>query len=340
VTTGARTKARMIRAGATAAHVAGLSGPLSRLVGYTRPMRSFPIITYHRVNDDRDPFFEAVPTDVFEAQVRWISRTYRVFTVEELADRMAAGTLPRNAIALTFDDGYRDNLTQAAPILARHGVPATIFLATGFIGSAEIAWYDRVALTFKATRATEWMAPWGNRLPLASVAERLCATGQTLAYLKRLGDEELRARVGDLVDNLDGLDPRAGQNLMLTWDDVRALRGLGFAIGAHTVTHPVLSRVSPERAWAEIVGARDAIETGLGTRPRAFAYPNGGPDDYTAEVTAMVRRAGFTCAVTTRFGINGPATSRWELRRGGPWEYHLPTFALKLAWYRMAGAER
>jgi hypothetical protein len=54
----------------------------------------------------------------------------------------------------------------------------------------------------------------------------------------------------------------------------------------------------------------------------------------------MVRRAGFTCAVTTRFGINGPATSRWELRRGGPWEYHLPTFALKLAWYRMAGAER
>jgi hypothetical protein len=78
------------------------------------------------------------------------------------------------------------------------------------------------------------------------------------------------------------------------------------------------------------------IEAACGAPPTAFAYPNGGSDDYTEAVTHLVREAGFSCAVTTRFGLNTAATSPWELRRGGPWEWHLPTFALKLAWYRMA----
>ena len=77
------------------------------------------------------------------------------------------------------------------------------------------------------------------------------------------------------------------------------------------------------------------IESAAGITPRAFAYPNGAPDDYTETVKHLVRQAGFTCAVTTRFGLNTAATSPWELRRGGPWEHHLPTFATKLAWYRL-----
>jgi hypothetical protein len=76
------------------------------------------------------------------------------------------------------------------------------------------------------------------------------------------------------------------------------------------------------------------IESACGRAPRAFAYPNGGPEDYTETVKHLVREAGFTCAVTSRFGLNTRDTSPWDLRRGGPWEHHLPTFALKLAWYR------
>jgi peptidoglycan/xylan/chitin deacetylase (PgdA/CDA1 family) len=93
--------------------------------------------------------------------------------------------------------------------------------------------------------------------------------------------------------------------------------------------------VSADRAWQEIAGCRAAIAEACGRPPRAFAYPNGGAEDYTAAVVDAVRRAGFTSAATTRFGMNTIATSPWELRRGGPWEAHLPTFALKLAWYRM-----
>jgi peptidoglycan/xylan/chitin deacetylase (PgdA/CDA1 family) len=136
------------------------------------------------------------------------------------------------------------------------------------------------------------------------------------------------------------VEGKAFKNLMLTWDDVHALGGLGFSIGAHTVSHPILSRVKPARAWAEILGSRTAIESTLGSPPRTFAYPNGGPDDYTTTVTRLVREAGFRCAVTTRFGVNTRTTSPYELRRGGPWERDLPTFALKLAAYRLAGSVR
>ena len=90
-----------------------------------------------------------------------------------------------------------------------------------------------------------------------------------------------------------------------------------------------------DRARAEVIESKRAIEARCGIVPRAFAYPNGGEADYTPEVVELVRTAGFDCAVTTRFGLNTSRTSPWELRRGQPWEHHLPTFATKLAWYRM-----
>ena len=131
--------------------------------------------------------------------------------------------------------------------------------------------------------------------------------------------------------------PDHQKRVMLSWDEVDALRGLGFSIGAHTVNHPILSRVEGEAAWREIRGSKDTIERALGVPIRGFAYPNGGVGDYSAETVRLVERAGFTCAVTTRRGLNTTRTPRFELRRGGPWEQHLPTFAIKLAYYQVAG---
>ena len=326
----------LVRLAASGLHHTGLLAPLSRAVGYARRTPAFPILTYHRVNDDADPFFSALPTAVFERQMRHVARNYRVLPVEELVERLERGGLPRNALAITFDDGYRDNLTHAAPILARLGLPATIFLATGFIGTAEVPWFDRLAQGLKKSAATTVRTPWNEALELADVPARLRAMGRALEHLKRLPDEERHRQLETLLGSLGVTDQRTFKNLMLSWDDVHALRGLGFTIGAHTVNHPILSRVSPQRAWTEILGARTMIESACGTAPRAFAYPNGGAEDYTETVKRLVREAGFTCAVTTRFGLNTPNTNPWELRRGGPWEHHLPTFALKLTWYRLS----
>ncbi|HEU5192062.1 MAG TPA: polysaccharide deacetylase family protein [Methylomirabilota bacterium] len=326
----------LVRLAAAGLHHSGALAPLTRAVGHVRRTPAFPILSYHRVNDDADPFFRALPTAVFERQMRHVARNYRVLPVEELVERLERGGLPRNALAITFDDGYRDNLTHAAPILSRLGLPATIFLATGFVGTAEVPWFDRLAHGLKRSVATSVGTPWGEYFDLADVPARLCAMGRALEHLKRVPDEERHRQLEALLVALGVTDQRSFKNLMLSWDDVHALRGLGFTVGAHTVNHPILSRVSPQRAWTEILGARTMIESACGTAPRAFAYPNGGAEDYTETVKRLVREAGFTCAVTTRFGLNTPKTNPWELRRGGPWEHHLPTFALKLAWYRLA----
>jgi peptidoglycan/xylan/chitin deacetylase (PgdA/CDA1 family) len=326
----------IVQSAATGLYRAGLIRPLSLAAGYARRQPAFQILSYHRVNDSRDPFFPSVPTEVFERHIAYIARTYRVLTVETLVAGIASGTLPRNALAVTFDDGYRDNLTHAAPILARHGLPATVFLATGFIGTAEVPWFDRVALAFKVTTLPVFIAPWGDIHSLDDQDHRLEALDRALRYLKRLPDEEFRERFDAMLEALGVTDQKGFKNLMLTWDDVHALAGLGFSIGAHTVNHPILSRVNVRRASTEILGSRMMIEAALGFPPNAFAYPNGGPEDYTEAVTRLVREAGFTCAVTTRFGLNTGDTSPWELKRGGPWEHDLPTFALKLAAYRLA----
>jgi peptidoglycan/xylan/chitin deacetylase (PgdA/CDA1 family) len=321
-------------------HSMGLMRPMSVAAAVARRSPAFLILSYHRVNDEADPFFPAVPSTVFERHMAFVAKTYRVLTIEDLAERLQRGTVPRRALALTFDDGYRDNLTHAAPILARHGLPATVFLATGFIGTAEVPWFDRLAMVFKMTGRAAVVSPWGDVLVLTTPADRLAALDLTLKYLKRLPDEDLRRHVDTLLDALAVANPDGVENQMLTWDEVRALTGLGFSIGAHTVSHPILSRVPPTRARWEIEGSRAMIHTACGFSPRAFAYPNGRPEDYTETVTHLVREARFTCAVTTCFGVNTRQTSPWELRRGGPWEPDLPTFALKLAAYQLLGHER
>ncbi len=331
-------RATLVRWAATALHRARLLRPLSVAAAYGRRRPVFQVLTYHRVNDENDPFFPSVPTAVFEQQMAYLARACRVTTVEDLVEQGRRGRLPRNAVAVTFDDGYRDTFTHAAPVLARHGLRATVFLATGFIGTGAVPWFDRLAMAFKTTAVAAVATPWGSRVPLTGEAARLWALDQTVRYLKALPDDERRVGLGRLLDALAVTDGRWSKDWMLDWDAVQALTGLGFSIGAHTVSHPILSKLDLERARTEIVDSRRAIESACGLVPRAFAYPNGRPEDYTAAVQRLVREAGFSCAVTTRFGVNTCDTPPYELRRGRPWEHDLPTFAFKLSVYRLWGA--
>lgn len=330
-------RTRAVRALSTVVYRSGLLGPMAAVAGRLRGAASIPVLTFHRVNDEQDPFFPSLATGIFAARMQHIARHYVVLPIEDLAERLRDGRAPSNALALTFDDGYRDSLTHAAPILARYGLPATIFLTTGYVGTAEMPWYDLLALGLKTTRRESVSLRSDEDLPLHSTRERLDALQATLRHLKRLPDDERRRVVDRMIDDLAPSTPDAQKRVMLSWGEVDALRGLGFSIGAHTVSHPILARVETEAAWREIHGSKATIERTLGVTVRGFAYPNGGTDDYSPETVRLVERAGFTCAVTTRRGLNTTRTPRFELRRGGPWEQHLPTFAIKLAYYQVAG---
>src|SRR5712691_2436859 len=192
-------KNRAIRAVSSAVYRSRLLGPVAAAASHARPRLGFPILTFHRVNDDQDPFLPAIRTAVFAARIAHIARHYRVLTVEDLVERLRQGTVPRNALALTFDDGYRDNLSHAAPILAQYRLPATIFLATGYIGTPDVPWFDRVALAFKLSRRSDVTLPGCQPLELKTEGDRLAGLDRAISWLKTLPDEKRRLAVERLV---------------------------------------------------------------------------------------------------------------------------------------------
>src|SRR2546425_2450989 len=154
--------------------------------------RRFQVLAYHKVSYDPHPFFESVPPDVFEQQMQFPSRCYRVMPLEELMERNRIGDVPPRAVAITFDDGYRDNYEFAFPILKRYRLPATIFVTTGAIDNSDVLWHDRIFDSFRFA-TVERAQLRGTHLPeliLQSLEERRRSLLPVLARAKTLGGEE------------------------------------------------------------------------------------------------------------------------------------------------------
>jgi peptidoglycan/xylan/chitin deacetylase (PgdA/CDA1 family) len=301
-----------------------------------RCSRNVQILTYHRVNDERDPFFPAIPSAVFATQMEYLASHFSVCSLTEAVERLRTGDVPDNTVVITFDDGYRDNYIYAFPILRKFCIPATIFLATSSIGSGAILWHDRVFVAFRETREP-FLRGYGKACrsySLQTVAERLTAQQDILRFLRSLDECERAIWINRLVADLKVEERKEASHLMLSWDEVREMHQHGIAFGSHTVTHPILSTLSTERIEQEIYESQNAIAQEIGVVPTTFAYPNGSLEDFTPETKEILHDAGYICAVTTVFGANEPEQDLFELRRGGPWEEHLPTFAVKLNWYK------
>jgi peptidoglycan/xylan/chitin deacetylase (PgdA/CDA1 family) len=297
------------------------------------------ILVYHRVNDERDPFFPATPVDVFAGQMAYLASRFNVCRLDDALEGLRAGRLPGRALVITFDDGYRDNYLNAFPVLARLGLPATILLATGVIGSDRVLWHDRVFAAFRETRreALEGFVPDGGRLPLGTLAERLAAQREVLRHLWRVPDDRRTAEIDRLVERLGTADRTSIPGLMLSWDEVRVMHAGGIGFGAHTVSHPVLSMVPRARAVEEIRHSKETIECVLGAPVRAFAYPVGRRGDFTDETKQFLRETGYACALSTLPGVNGSEQDPFELRRLSPWDDDLARFGARLTLDRMFG---
>lgn len=293
------------------------------------------ILIYHRVNDDNDPFFAATSTRLFEQQMRFISRYYKVVSLSELQRHLASGS-PELVLAITFDDGYRDNYENAFPILNCYGLPATIFLATEGIDCCEPLWFERMIDAFQRTRREWFDLELGTprRFALRTPAERLDANNCTFALLRRLANAERRQWFTRIIEYLDvPSDGRRGK--MLTWDQVRKMNAKGIDFGGHTVTHPFVSRLTREELCWEVSECKRRVEAELQAPVRHFAYPNGREEDFAEWNKDVLREAGYESAVTTNWGLNYRSTDPMEMRRGQPWEEHPAVFAWKLDWYHL-----
>jgi peptidoglycan/xylan/chitin deacetylase (PgdA/CDA1 family) len=294
------------------------------------------ILYYHRVNDDNDPYFPAIPTALFEAEMRFLSKRYRVVSLAELLCRLAAGPA-EPVLAITFDDGYRDNYQNAFPILQRYELPATVFLTTGCMDTGEPLWFERLAIAMKKTSRMSILleATPPLRLWLRTPPERLSANAEVFSVLRRVPNAERRRLLADVLRQLAVADDRERRRKMLTWDEVRLMSAHRIAFGGHTVNHPFLSRLDPDEIRWEVSECKRRIEDELQLPAEHFAYPNGREEDFGLSNKAHIRQAGYRAAVTTIWGVNHSSTDPFELRRGGPWEDNPAMFAYKLDWYEL-----
>ena len=273
------------------------------------------IVAWHNV--ERTWNYPAAPgagAAGFEHQLRRLQRLGTIVPLAPSLRQLTTGQpLPPRAIALTFDDGYRDNLEVGAPVLERLGLPATFFLVPGILDGTVSPWWETVA----------WAV---QRTPRASVdfqgqtlATRGRAARRTLEVLtERLKEHDQVARGGAVAELLERLEPQGEpghRRLFLDWDGARELLARGFEVGAHSTDHAILARESPAAQLTDLVESRRRLEAELDVAVDVLAYPNGSRADYDAATVDAARRAGYSHGLTARSGWNSRATPLFEIRR-------------------------
>jgi peptidoglycan/xylan/chitin deacetylase (PgdA/CDA1 family) len=298
----------------------------------------FQILVYHRVLAAPDPFAIApVAADVFAAQMKLLRERYHPVSLDALLADAARGEVRPGSVCVTFDDGYLDNHDVALPILKANGIPATIYLATDFIGTGKLTWYDRVFQAFKASPRKEYSLPEAGAVG-AAIGDPQARHRQAVRiqeWLKGFDPSARDACIQMLFAAL-GLDKEPEASLMLDWDRVRAMHSEGITFGAHTRSHPILSTLDAASAETELAGSKRDIEARLDSPVLHFAYPNGKKGDYTEETKALLRKAGYASAVTTNYGANPFGQDRFDLLRSQPWENSLNRFHGRMALERIA----
>jgi peptidoglycan/xylan/chitin deacetylase (PgdA/CDA1 family) len=267
----------------------------------------------------------------FERIVSFITSNYRVLPLAEASAALARGGLPAAAACITFDDGYADNLTVAAPILERYGAVATVFVSTGYTNGGRM-WNDSVieAVRKMPLGDVDWREFGLGTAVLSDNESRRRLIGAVLPALKPRAVAQ-RAAVADEIARRAGVAATQSDSMM-TQAQLRAWRARGFSVGGHTVGHPILARLDDAAAFKEIAHGREQLAEWLGEAPQAFAYPNGVPGrDYGPRDVALVRRAGYVCAVSTRRAAACPNSDLYQLPRFMPWDRSMWGFGLRCA---------
>ena len=322
------------------------------------------ILIYHRVTPlDFDPEWLAVTPDRFGEQMDVLRRHYHVLSLSELHACVEKGNVPRKAVALTFDDGYADNLLSARPVLERYDVPATVFVTTGKLEQKSEFWWDELgSLLLETPKLPDILSLEVNG---RHYSWSLCDEGDASALVPDTESRNWNAIARDASDAAPEGLPRVGRDrttprrrhagigdvAACQWagtdrkvrDTHRALRpeevvslnaGGLVEIGAHTVTHPVLSAHAPDAQEREIRLSKRRLEDILARPVGLFAYPFGERADYTPETVEIVREAGFSCACSNFEGWVRRGTSEHELPRYVARDWNGEEFARELAaWY-------
>lgn len=271
------------------------------------PRYPVTILGYHQVHTPvflRDTMGWSMTPDLFRAQVEYAARFHTVVSLRDLEEIVFnSRAIPKNALVLTFDDGYRDVHDVALPVLSRLGVPATVFITTGAVDRQESIWTNKIYYYFHVTRKTGFLLELSDGTKIEARWEtpdqKRADIMRVNRALKMLPDSDRMQAVRTLADALDvSWDDDPVKLLpMLTWDTIRSLRDSSvFTLGAHTVNHPILSRCETAKQAYELEESRRRIEEETGAACRYLAYPNGQKPDVTGLTQTLAREAGYALA--------------------------------------------
>ncbi len=290
---------------------------------------SLLVLTYHRVLAEPDPLLPDEPDVVrFSAQMNLLSSLFNVLPLSEAVQRLKMNSLPERAVCITFDDGYANNLEFALPILKARKLPATVFVSTGFIGGG-IMWNDMI---IEVIRATKNELDLGHlNLGVYSLADnqhRRDAINKLINKLKYLNTDERLQAVRKIVDHTGA---NIKKDIMMSELQLKELHHAGIELGAHTVNHPILSRLEDTQAINEIKNSKGVLEEITGEFISCFAYPNGRPgQDYEARHVRMVNDCGFSYAVSTAWGAVQKNADVLQLPRIAPWDQAAMRYAIRI----------
>jgi peptidoglycan/xylan/chitin deacetylase (PgdA/CDA1 family) len=288
---------------------------IKRFVGALQPCGQ--VLLYHRVAPTlSDPQLLAISPPCFAEQMAYIRRNAVPMALTDMVRAATEGTLPRRAVAVTFDDGYADNYRYAKPILESVGVPATVFSVSNAVSAQAEYWWDAIerailgqkgSMTLQLNIAGEtrtWVLSGDpGAFPEWSVLDSFDPTPRHTAYreimplVKPLAPDA-RAAVMASMQKQTGVDASPAEDRRpMTENELRSLVGNGLIdVGAHTVSHPQLSGLTMEEQSVQISASRRDLEAIVGREVTTFAYPYGTKVDYTTQTIDAVRHAGFALA--------------------------------------------
>jgi peptidoglycan/xylan/chitin deacetylase (PgdA/CDA1 family) len=282
------------------------------------------ILMYHSVQDEPELYANSIgmgiihATKMFARQMELVSTRFSPVTINDIELFLnGRKPLPRRAVAITFDDGYADNLEIVAPILNRFGVRAAFYLTAGIIGTNNPPWFCRLRNAFATARKKEWLPPTnGGPWSLTTAQERNAALLAAFDLCASLAGDSLEQSVQTIERDLDSEPLNDGCSLMMDWNQARALQRSGHIVGCHTLTHPNVAHVAQDVARKELTASKRKLEDELGLPVPHFSYPHPALNpQWTPGTVAISKEAGYQTAVTTTPGLVRSGDSPLTLTR-------------------------
>lgn len=273
-------------------------------VARKRMRRQLLVLTYHGVvakhQKDRLRYANTVSVPEFDKHLTALRKKFHpVSAAEVLGWYEGKHDLPDNPVLVTFDDGYRNNLTLAAPVLKAHNVPCVFHMATGYIGTSRTLWTTEVVERLAQWRYTFVPTPDGAKAPVPqNTAERGQLAHRVKEQCKRISWDDLQKYLERLRDPGHDFDVDEELCSFMSWDEVRELRSQGFDIGSHTVEHPILSQLTDAQLGFELRESKRRIEYELNESCPIIAYPNGDTGSVSQAVVNAVRYEGYRMGFT------------------------------------------